>query len=236
MLLTRVVRPTRATVLRLMTSVGEGETLRGQPDLLDSVVAAGRDPITRASNLAELRAVISPRGARLQSIATSEELRRLSMPTLLIWGDRDPVASVAVAEAAARLIPQARVEVLPAGHVPWLGHPDRVAELPALDVHPGRVSIALAIMRVARFSYNDEIRFGVVPGGEDGEELVSPVTGDPLLHPDPAAGTPIPLADVRLLSPILPSKVIGIGAITPSTPRRWAGCPKPLIFLKPTPP
>ena len=128
-LLTRAVRPTRATVLRLMTAVGEGKTLRRQPDLLDSVVAAGRDPITRAANLAELRAVISPRGARPQSITTPDALRRLRMPTLLIWGDRDPVASVEVAKAAARLIPQAQLEVLPAGHVPWLRHPDAVAEM-----------------------------------------------------------------------------------------------------------
>ena len=47
----------------------------------------------------------------------------------MIWGDHDPVVSVADAQAAAELIPDARLEVVPAGHVPHLGHPDRVAEL-----------------------------------------------------------------------------------------------------------
>jgi len=55
--------------------------------------------------------------------------RRLTVPTLMIWGDRDPVVPLAQARAAAAQMPSARLEVLPAGHVPQLGHPDRVATL-----------------------------------------------------------------------------------------------------------
>ena len=58
-----------------------------------------------------------------------EDLRRLTVPTLMIWGDHDPVVPLADARAVAAEIPHARLEVLPAGHVPWLGHPDRVAAL-----------------------------------------------------------------------------------------------------------
>ena len=58
-----------------------------------------------------------------------EDLRRLGVPTLMIWGDRDPVVPLAQARAVAAEIPDARLEVLPAGHVPQLGHPDRVAAL-----------------------------------------------------------------------------------------------------------
>ena len=47
----------------------------------------------------------------------------------LIWADHDPVGTSAVAQAAARLMPRARLELLPAGHVPYLGHPQRVREL-----------------------------------------------------------------------------------------------------------
>jgi pimeloyl-ACP methyl ester carboxylesterase len=47
----------------------------------------------------------------------------------MIWGDHDPVVSVTDARAAADLIPDARLEVLPAGHVPQLGNPERVAAL-----------------------------------------------------------------------------------------------------------
>jgi pimeloyl-ACP methyl ester carboxylesterase len=51
------------------------------------------------------------------------------VPTLLIWGDNDPVGSVGVAESTARLIPMAQLEVLAAGHVPYLGHPEQAARL-----------------------------------------------------------------------------------------------------------
>ena len=47
----------------------------------------------------------------------------------MIWGDRDPMVQVADARAVAELIPDARLEVLPAGHVPQLGNPERVAQL-----------------------------------------------------------------------------------------------------------
>ena len=128
-LLTRLVRPNRKRVVRLMTSMGEGATITRHPDLLESLVLSGRDPVAAAANLAELRAIISPLGFRGRMRIRAQELRQLTAPTLLVWGDHDPVASVEVAEATARLIPHATLEVLPAGHVPWLGHPDRVAEL-----------------------------------------------------------------------------------------------------------
>jgi pimeloyl-ACP methyl ester carboxylesterase len=47
----------------------------------------------------------------------------------LVWGDHDPVGTVDVAEAIAGLIPNAQLEVLTAGHVPWLGNLDRTARL-----------------------------------------------------------------------------------------------------------
>jgi 2-keto-4-pentenoate hydratase/2-oxohepta-3-ene-1,7-dioic acid hydratase in catechol pathway len=66
-------------------------------------------------------------------------------------------------------------------------------------------------MRIARFSYEDDIRFGVVTG-ERGQELVAPVSGDPLYTPIQPAGDPVPLVDVRLLAPVIPrSKVVGVG-------------------------
>jgi pimeloyl-ACP methyl ester carboxylesterase len=58
-----------------------------------------------------------------------DDLRSLTAPTLVIWGDRDPTGTAQVAQRATSLIPNARLEVLPAGHVPWLGHAERVAEL-----------------------------------------------------------------------------------------------------------
>lgn len=43
------------------------------------------------------------------------------------WGEHEPLGSVAVAQAMTDLIPDARLEVLPGAHAPWLGDPARAA-------------------------------------------------------------------------------------------------------------
>ena len=127
--LNRVVKPGRHMLLRMMASVGEADTITHHPDLLDSLVAGARDPVAVAANQAEVRALVSPFGFRRATRIRADDLRRLSVPTMMIWGDHDPVVPIGAARVAAQLIPGARLQVLPAGHVPQLGHPERVAEL-----------------------------------------------------------------------------------------------------------
>jgi 2-keto-4-pentenoate hydratase/2-oxohepta-3-ene-1,7-dioic acid hydratase in catechol pathway len=90
-------------------------------------------------------------------------------------------------------------------------------------------------MRIARFSYGEDIRFGVVAAlGED--EVVAPIVGDPLYVPIQPAGDPIPLADVRLLAPVIPrSKIVGIGRnYADHAAEMGNDIPaNPLLFLKP---
>lgn len=119
----------RRAMATMMASMGEGETIRRHPDLLDALVAGARDPVASAANLAELRSLISPRGIRPEVRLTHDELRLLSVRTLMIWGNRDPVVPLARAREIATALPDARLEVLDAGHVPQLGHPGEVAEL-----------------------------------------------------------------------------------------------------------
>lgn len=124
-------------VVWLMSSVGEKDTIVRYPDLIESLVAAGRDPIASAANLAELRAIISALGFRPAMRVSPEDLRQLTVPTLLAWGDQDPIGGVKVAQATASLIPDAQLEVLPAGHVPWPGNPARVSDLLSSFVRSG---------------------------------------------------------------------------------------------------
>jgi pimeloyl-ACP methyl ester carboxylesterase len=128
-LLVRAVKPGRRMVLAMMASVGEADTIVRHPDLLDSLVAGARDPVASRANLVELRALISPRGFRPSMRLSRDDLRRLAVPTLMIWGDHDPVVPLVQARALVSEIPHARLEVLSAGHVPQLGHPDHVAGL-----------------------------------------------------------------------------------------------------------
>jgi 2-keto-4-pentenoate hydratase/2-oxohepta-3-ene-1,7-dioic acid hydratase in catechol pathway len=97
-------------------------------------------------------------------------------------------------------------------------------------------------VRIARFTTGDDPRFGVVNGevdehGElDPDAFVVVLAGDPLhvgVHPTEEVRR---LADVRLLSPVLPrSKVIGIGKnYAAHAAEMGSEVPKePLMFLKP---
>src|SRR6266545_1627097 len=128
-LLQRMMKPSPKMVVRMMSSMGEKDTIVNYPDQIQALVTAGNDPVVSEVNLAELRDAISPFGFRRSLRVQPDELRQLTEPTLLVWGDHEPVGAIKVAEATVELIPNARLEVLPAGHGPWLGNPDRTAEL-----------------------------------------------------------------------------------------------------------
>ena len=132
-LLSRLAPPSPKSVLRLASVMGEQATLARHPDLIDLLVAAGRDPITDRAAKAEFRvlispfALLSPSGFRRRSRVRPDELRQLAMPTLVLWGEHDPLGGISVAQAITDLIPHARLEVLPTGHGPWLGQPAQTA-------------------------------------------------------------------------------------------------------------
>ena len=70
-------------------------------------------------------------------------------------------------------------------------------------------------MRIARFVAQGDPTYGVVELAEDSgpnPDTVAVVSGDPLAGPVHYTGERLPLADVRLVAPVIPrSKVIGIG-------------------------
>lgn len=67
----------------------------------------------------------------------SDAIRTIKAPTLLLWGDSDPISPVAVGERLGRLLPEARLHVLKdAGHDLALTHVPEVAEL--ISAHLGR--------------------------------------------------------------------------------------------------
>ena len=133
MLLSRLAPPTPKSVLQLARVMGERTTLARRPDLIDLLVALGRDPVTDRAARAEIRLLVSPfallsrSGFRGRSRLRPDELGQVAMPTLIVWGERDPLGGVPVAQTITDLIPHARLEVLPTGHGPWLGEPAKTA-------------------------------------------------------------------------------------------------------------
>ena len=109
-------------------------------------------------------------------------------------------------------------------------------------------------MRISRFAFGGEVHYGVVdPAGPNGVQAgttggaarpaddsleVAELAG----HPFGAAeairftGARYPVADVRLLAPVLPSKVVAIGKNYAAHAREMGGEPpdEPVIFLKPS--
>jgi|AntDryMetagUQ889_1029465.scaffolds.fasta_scaffold01901_4 pimeloyl-ACP methyl ester carboxylesterase len=133
-LLSRLAPPTPKSVLQFARFMGEQTTLAAHPDLVDLFVATGRDRVADRVGRAEIRALasplalLSPSGFRRRSRVRPDELRQVAMPTLMVWGEQEPLGSVAVAQAATDLIPHARLQVLPTGHAPWLGEPAQTAK------------------------------------------------------------------------------------------------------------
>jgi len=68
------------------------------------------------------------RAASEQRLAElGEPLARLDLPTLIVWGARDPWLKPELAERYATLLPRATVELVPgAGHWPWLDRPETI--------------------------------------------------------------------------------------------------------------
>lgn len=93
-------------------------------------------------------------------------------------------------------------------------------------------------MRIARFTTGEGAAFGVVDGEPDrGDLTVRAIDGHPFA-PFQVVGDPVPVSDVRLLAPVLPSKVVAVGRnyaehvqemgeeVDTSAP--------PVVFLKPS--
>ena len=90
-------------------------------------------------------------------------------------------------------------------------------------------------MRIARFAGDDDPRFGVI-GDDNGVPTIAVLNGDPLYAGLNLSGQKIPLADVRLLAPVIPrSKVVCVGKNYPAHAAEMGGevPAEPLIFLKP---
>ncbi|WP_353111576.1 fumarylacetoacetate hydrolase family protein [Microbacterium sp.] len=86
-------------------------------------------------------------------------------------------------------------------------------------------------MKIARFSHDDGIHFGIL---DEGELVV--LAGDPMFAGYETTGERVPLADAALLAPVIPrSKVVCVGKNYHEHAKEMGGeAPaEPLLFLKP---
>ena len=87
-------------------------------------------------------------------------------------------------------------------------------------------------MRIARFSLHGEPKFGIV----DGPELVV-LNGHPLVAGYDTTGERVPIKEVKLLAPTIPSKVVCVGlnyADHVAEIKDASAAAEPTLFLKPS--
>lgn len=95
-------------------------------------------------------------------------------------------------------------------------------------------------MLICRFAAGDDIWFGALDGLSDHDEItedtiVAPIEGHPFVEIRPE-GSVLKAADVRLLAPVLPSKVVCVGKNYRAHAAEMGGeAPEePLLFAKPS--
>jgi pimeloyl-ACP methyl ester carboxylesterase len=103
--------------------------LRAGADLAEMARGYGSlaDAGARQAFIHSLRAVLDITGQRVS--ATDRLYLAALLPSLIIWGDRDPLIPVEHATVAHRGLPDSRLEIFEdAGHFPQIHHPVRFAQ------------------------------------------------------------------------------------------------------------
>jgi pimeloyl-ACP methyl ester carboxylesterase len=124
-----VWRPNRERLRQRLGSTMVAHPERLSEPLLDVVHAGAVLPGARRSWRSLAEAAGSTWQPSRLTYALHDELRRLRVPALLVWGKRDPEPPE-LGEELCKLMPAARLEVLPdAGEMVWLDDPERTGEL-----------------------------------------------------------------------------------------------------------
>jgi len=100
------------------------------PDLaeISAGIASLGDAERRAAFVRTVRSVMSPLGQRIN--ATDRLYLAEDVPTMIVWGDRDPLIPVEHAYAAQEAVPGSRLEIIEgAGHFPHLDDTDGFCDL-----------------------------------------------------------------------------------------------------------
>ncbi|HLY48164.1 MAG TPA: alpha/beta hydrolase [Solirubrobacteraceae bacterium] len=127
----RIGSPTVAMTRRTMAGGVMGpRAAENAPEGFFEVVHEGfRQPGFRTAMLSHMQLALRFGRPRPENFLSDTELRQLTMPVLMIWGDEDPYGSAEIGRRACALMPNARLEVIPGRHAPFLDDPERCGAL-----------------------------------------------------------------------------------------------------------
>ena len=138
--LSRMPAPRRAVRAGMVSAIGRHAAMALSDDLVDAHYLPVRMPGAGAATRSLLRRVIRGRTPRPENVLTDNELARITVPLLFIWGDEDVFLSPARGRHSVDKIPGAVFEVVPGAHDPWLDDAPGCGKLIAEFLRPDGTS------------------------------------------------------------------------------------------------
>ena len=126
-LVARLRSPSVATTRRALARgvIGPRAAERAPEGFFDVVHEGIRQPGYRTAMLTHMQLAMRFGRPRPENFLSDSELRQLTPPVLMIWGDEDPYGGPDIGRRACELLPHARLEVIPGRHAPFLDDPER---------------------------------------------------------------------------------------------------------------
>jgi pimeloyl-ACP methyl ester carboxylesterase len=110
-------------------AIGNRAAQRAPEGFFEVVHEGMRQPGFRTAMLTHMWLAMLLGRPRPENFLSEAELRRLVLPVLMIWGDEDPYGGPEIGRRACALMPDARLEVIPGRHAPFLDDPERCGAL-----------------------------------------------------------------------------------------------------------
>ena len=118
--------PSRAQVVKLFGRLGDRRAAERPQELVEAFEHA--EPLFAESWFSLLKRCTGPIRRRDISLG-ADELSKVEQPVKFVWGDHDPFGSTDVGRRAAAAVPDASIDFVPAGHLPWLELPEQVGAI-----------------------------------------------------------------------------------------------------------
>jgi pimeloyl-ACP methyl ester carboxylesterase len=142
-IIARLGSPSVAMTRRVMARgvIGPRAAERAPEGFFEVVHAGMSQPGYRTAMLTHMQLAMRLGRPRPENFLSDSDLQQLAAPVLMIWGDEDPYGEPEIGRRACALIPDARFEVIPGRHAPFLDDPERcgalIAELVRHAAQPG---------------------------------------------------------------------------------------------------
>ena len=126
-LVARIGSPSVAMARRSLARgvIGPGAAERAPEGFFEVVHEGMRQPGYRTAMLTHMQLAMRFGRPRPENLISDSELRQITVPVLMIWGNEDPYGGPEIGQRACELIPHARLEIIPGRHAPFLDNPER---------------------------------------------------------------------------------------------------------------